>query len=304
MMVDRKSDEQRFRLTYQVKQESIQLRTFLAVQQISKRTLTAIKYEGGKLSVNGIERDVRYILREGDEVEILFPPEEVSEGLVPEMGELDILYEDDAILILNKPAGQSTIPSRDHRSGTIANVVAGKFLRERIPATVHVVTRLDRNTSGLLCIAKNRHIHHLLSMQLATGFHREYIAVVEEHVCRPEFTINEPIGRKEDSIIERTVRQDGQEAITDVRVISLHNVNDVKLTAVNLVLRTGRTHQIRVHMQWAGHSLAGDDLYGGSRELIGRQALHCGKIEFIHPLTLERKIFNSELPTDMQKLIR
>lgn len=303
-MANRQAGEKRFRLTYKVQQENIRLRTFLADRQISKRTLTAIKYGGGQLSVNGIERDVRYHLHQGDEVEVLFPPEEVSGGLVPEDGELDILYEDEAVLILNKPAGQSTIPSRDHRSGSVANVVAGKFLRERIPATVHVVTRLDRNTSGLLCIAKNRHIHHLLSMQLATDFRREYIAIVEGRLEHSDLLIEEPIGRKEDSIIERTVRPDGQEARTDVSVISLHEAGDSELTAVNIRLRTGRTHQIRVHMQWVGHPLAGDDLYGGSRKLIGRQALHCSTLEFIHPMTEERCKFGSDLPEDMKNIIK
>lgn len=161
--------DMRFRLAFLVEEEGMLLREFLHSKGISKRTLTATKYDGGHLTVNGHEQNVRHRLQLGDEVAIIFPPEQPSEGLHPEDGPLDIVYEDEAILILNKPPGQSTIPSRDHPGGTVANYVAGKFVREGLPATVHVVTRLDKDTSGLICIAKNRHIHHLLSEQMVSS---------------------------------------------------------------------------------------------------------------------------------------
>ena len=296
--------DRRFRLLFSVNEEGLKLREFLAQREISKRTLTATKYEGGKLTVNGIERDVRYLLSVGDEVEIIFPEEELSSGLIAQDGVLDIVYEDEAILILNKPAGQSTIPSFNHRLGTIANYTAGKFLREGIPSTVHVVTRLDLNTSGLLCIAKNRHIHHLLGKQIGqSDFERHYEAIVEGHVEQDAFVINERIGRKDGSIIERMVRSDGKEARTDVKVLNRFTKNGCKFTAVALILHTGRTHQIRAHMQWAGHPLAGDDLYGGAQTFIERQALHCSYLTFNHPVTRERKVFRSEMSTDMKQLL-
>ncbi|MCZ2257213.1 RluA family pseudouridine synthase [Sporosarcina sp. G11-34] len=271
---------------------------------ISKRTLAATKYEGGLLLVNGIERDVRYLLREGDEVKILFPPEIPSKGLVVEHGDLAIVFEDEAILILDKPPGQSTMTSQNHQSGTIANYVAGKFSGERIPATVHIVTRLDHNTSGLVCIAKNRHIHHLFGDKIIkSGFHREYEAVVEGHIQEDIFSITERIGRKDGSIIERIVREDGQEARTDVRVIQRYTKNGHDLTRIRLILHTGRTHQIRVHMQWLGHPIAGDDLYGGSQILIARQALHCALLEFTHPITGVKQTFRGELADDMASML-
>lgn len=280
------------------------LREFLHEKGISRRTLTATKYEGGHISVNGIERNVRYPLQTGDLVVVQFPPEQPSMGLQPEEGALSILYEDEAFMIVDKPPGKSTIPSRDHPSGTIANLIAGKFAREQLPATVHVVTRLDRDTSGLICIAKNRHIHHLLSEQMiASGFHREYNAIVERWPTEERCVIEQPIGRKEGSIIERTVRQDGQYARTDVEILQRFQRNGHDLAVVKLVLQTGRTHQIRVHMQWKGHPLAGDDLYGGSHEMIGRQALHCAKLGFTNPLTGTYQLFHSELPHDMQRII-
>ena len=303
-MVEPTIQDLRFRLSFSVDHDKIPLRAFLSEQNISKRTLIATKYEGGKLSVNGTERDVRHLLHRGDEVEILFPLEEVSAGLVVEDGDLAIVYEDDAILILDKPPGQSTIPSYNHQSGTLANFIAGKFDRESIPATIHVVTRLDHNTSGLVCIAKNRHIHHLFGTKLMkSSFQRQYTAVVEGHPKKDEFSLNGRIGRKEGSIIERIVREDGQEARTDVQVLSRTNKDGQDLTHVALVLHTGRTHQIRVHMQWAGHSIAGDDLYGGGQTFISRQALHCTLLEFNHPVTGVKQIFQSEIPDDMKRLL-
>lgn len=296
-------NEKRFALEFTVDSERILLREFLQAMGISKRTLTAVKYEGGKLLVNGAERSVRHILSRGDLVIVEFPPEEPSEGLVPEIGPLEILYEDDAILIINKPAGQGTIPSRDHPNGTVANYVAGKFATEKIPSTVHIVTRLDTDTSGLVCIAKNRHIHHLLSEQMRTvGFHRGYMAFVEGYIEQDAFVVEQPIGRKDGSIIERTVREDGQYARTDVRVLERFVRNEMQYTSVTIKLFTGRTHQIRVHMKWLGHPLIGDDLYGGSREILGRQALHCASIGFRHPLTGEPLMFTSELPLDLVQL--
>lgn len=296
--------DHRFRLSFLVERNDICLRDFLAQQQISKRTLTAVKFDGGHLSVNGVERDVRHILQQGDSVEVIFPPEQPSVGLQAEDGPLQIVYEDESILIVNKQANQSTIPSRDHRNGTVANYVAGKFKREHLPATVHVVTRLDYNTSGLLCIAKNRHIHHLLSSQLIAGnFHREYEAIVEGAVHEEQFTIEKNIGRKSTSIIEREICEDGQFAKTDVKVVRIVHQNNEYLSIVRLVLHTGRTHQIRVHLASIGHPLAGDDLYGGSRATIQRQALHCAFLRFTHPITNEALAFSSPLPEDMQRLI-
>ncbi|MDW0112679.1 RluA family pseudouridine synthase [Sporosarcina saromensis] len=292
-----------FTLQFSVKEDHIQLRDFLQRQGISKRTLTAVKYDGGKLLVNGNEQTVRYTLVEGDTVTICFPIEQPSEGLTPESGPLSIVYEDETIVIIDKPAGQGTIPSRDQSSGTIANVVAGKFADERVPSTVHVVTRLDRDTSGLLCIAKNRHIHHLLNEQMRmTGFYRQYIAFVEGWVDWNEQMIEQPIGRKDGSIIERIVREDGQYARTDAKVFGRFECLGSQYTGVSLVLHTGRTHQIRVHMQWLGHPLVGDDLYGGTRSLLNRQALHCASIGFRHPLTGEQLSFTSGMPVDMKML--
>ncbi|MBE1556936.1 23S rRNA pseudouridine1911/1915/1917 synthase [Filibacter limicola] len=293
----------RFRLVYPVDEDGLLLREFLHSKGISKRTLTATKYGGGSIEVNGIERTVRHPLCAGDVVVVVFPPEQPSAGLYPEDGKLTIIYEDEVLMMVDKPPGQSTIPSRDHPVGTVANSVAGKFAREKLPATVHIVTRLDRDTSGLICIAKNRHIHHLLSEQMiASGFYRQYLAFVEGQLASNQFIIEEPIGRKDGSIMERIVRKDGQYARTDVEVLGQFKKEGHYFTKIALVLHTGRTHQIRVHMQWAGHPVVGDDLYGSTHQLMGRQALHCAKISFTHPLTGEKLEFKSDVSQDMQAL--
>ncbi|AXH98520.1 RluA family pseudouridine synthase [Sporosarcina sp. PTS2304] len=293
-----------FQLDYDVVNKGV-LRDFLAEKEISKTTLTAIKYTGGQILVNGHEQNVRYPLQAGDRVTVLFPPEKISDGLAPEFGALSILYEDETILLLDKPAGQSTIPSRNHPSGTVANYVCGKFMAEGVPSTAHMVTRLDTDTSGIICVAKNRHIHHLLSKQMNENlFKRQYTAFAEGAITPSFLMIEQPIGRKEGSIIERIVRQDGQYARTDVCVEEIAENEATEFSVVKLALHTGRTHQIRVHLQWLGHPLIGDDLYGANEHVFARQALHCSAISFLHPLTKRRIECVSPLPVDMHLFLQ
>ena len=280
------------------------LRDFLKQNEISKRAITAVKYNGGRILVNGKEQTVRWMLEPNDEVTIEFPQETASSGLLPEYGKVAIVSEDDSLLIVEKPAGQGTIPSRNQPSGTVANFVAGKYNVDHHPATVHVVTRLDTDTSGLVCIAKNRHIHHLMSKQLQqVGMDRRYVAFVHGWIQESSFSIEQPIGRKDGSIIERTVRCDGQYARTDVNVVEHYQHQGAPFTVVELRLHTGRTHQIRVHLSHIGHPLVGDDLYGGSRDLLSRQALHCASLAFAHPITNCAVTVESSLPTDMKELL-
>ena len=295
--------DNRFTVTFIAKKQGQLLREAIADFGISKRALTAIKFDGGEILVNGREQNARHILQAGDEITVKFPKEQISGGLIAQEGPLDIVFEDEALLVLDKPAYMSTIPSREHPDGSMANFIAGYFSRQDIASTVHVVTRLDRDTSGLLCIAKHRHIHHLAGlMQRERAIHREYEAIVHGHV-EPQ-SIIAPIGRKDSSIIEREVREDGQYAHTDVSVLKQLMINGSPYSYIRLKLHTGRTHQIRVHMAHIGHPLAGDELYGGSRELIKRQALHCVKLQLMHPVTGKMLIFESILPPDMRKIMK
>lgn len=285
-----------FHLEFTAK-EPMLLREALGKWGISKRSLTSIKFDGGCLLVNGQEKTVRHPLSVGDVVTVLFPYEEVSEGLIRQKGPLDIVYEDDVLLIVNKPPGQSTIPSREHPSNTLANYVAYYYEEMSIPSTVHILTRLDRDTSGLVCLVKNRHIHHI--MNHGHVLNKTYEAIVHGQVEKQYQEIIEPIGRKGSSIIEREVREDGLFAHTDVTIIR----QDSHSSHVKCILHTGRTHQIRVHLAHIGHPIMGDDLYGGKLDLINRQALHCASVEIKHPLTGEMLTITSPMPTDMKRLL-
>lgn len=275
------------------------LREFLKEKRISKSALADIKFHGGRILVNKHEVTVRYVLAHCDHVSVEFPLEEISESMQAEYISLPIVFEDEAVLIINKPAGMNTIPSREHPAGSLANAVLGHYQNIGLSSTVHVVTRLDRDTSGLVLIAKHRHVHHLLSEDQKKGHvKRSYEAFVHGRV-EGSGSIEVPIGRKLDSIIEREVRENGQYAFTEFTTLSAFK----DFSHVRLKLKTGRTHQIRVHMAHIGHPLLGDTLYGGTEERIHRQALHCCWVSFAHPVTNQVLEFKSDLPSDMQKIV-
>ena len=292
----------RFMLKWKIKSTDVgkSVKEFLKEQMISKTALTDIKFHGGKITVNEHEVNVRYPLQINDVLIITFPEEEPSEGLIPERISLDIVYEDEYVLVINKPQGMNTIPSREHPTGSLANSLIGYFQSIKLQATTHIVTRLDRDTSGLVLVAKHRHVHHLLSQQQKSGLiKRMYVAFAEGVFQTNSGSIEEPIGRSDTSIIEREVRRDGQYALTHYRVIQQFPT----FTWLELQLATGRTHQIRVHLSYIGHPLLGDDLYGGRVDLMNRQALHCKQLLFKHPFLNETMQFSSELPDDMKKIL-
>lgn len=277
------------------------IKEFLKEHEISKAALTDIKFSGGKIFVNANEMNVRYVLNIGDVLEVLFPKEVPSEGLKEEDIPLDIVYEDEYILVANKPPFMNTIPSREHPTGSLANALLGYYKQIGLSAATHIVTRLDRNTSGLVLIAKHRHVHHLLSEQQKSGIvKRTYVTIVHGNMKHDSGTIQAPIGRKPDSIIEREVSDSGQYACTHYQVLKrLAFFNFVELR-----LETGRTHQIRVHMSYLGHPLIGDDLYGGSVELLNRQALHCRALTFVHPFQKKMLSFEVPIALDMENILK
>lgn len=271
------------------------------VRGLSRRILISAKSEGGEILLNGSQETVRKLLHAGDKLEVKLPPEEVSKWLVPESINLSIIYEDETLIVLNKPAGMATLPSPKHKSGTLANALIAYYKQIGNPNTVHVVTRLDRETSGLILIAKDRLTHSLLAKsQKQFAIHRKYQAIIEGSLEKWSGTISEPIGRKWDSIVEREVTEAGKKAITHYCVISSWK----EYSLVEIALETGRTHQIRVHFSHINHPLAGDDLYGGKIEIINRQALHCHELTFQHPYTNELLAFRTELPEDMTRIIK
>lgn len=276
------------------------LREFLAHKKISKTALTDIKYHGGKLTVNGQEETVRYILKQSDRITVQFPPEKCSARMCSEALPLSIVYEDDVILVVDKPPGMSIIPSREHPNGTLANAILHHYEQSGQVSAVHFVTRLDYDTSGLVLVAKHRHIHHLLSLaQQEQRITKEYLALIEGTLTPPEGYIHQPIARINDSIIKREVRADGQPASTKYQTAHTFQHNGETFSFLRLQLLTGRTHQIRVHLHWLGHPLLGDALYDGNCTLLHRQALHCTYLQFAHPITNKSLQFESPLPNDL-----
>ena len=276
-------------------------RQYLQERGISKTSLTDIKLHGGNILVDGVHVTVRHVLKKGEQLTVIFPVEEPSQTLIPEKIPLHIVYEDDFLLVINKPRFINTIPSREHPTASIANALMGYYLEIGLTAAPHIVTRLDRNTSGLVLVAKYRHIHHILSkQQQEKQVKREYEAFVEGIVAENNGMIEAPIGRKQDSIIERTVTDGGQYACTHFQVVERYK----QITHVRLMPETGRTHQIRVHMAHIGHPLVGDDLYGGSQILLDRQALHCQYLHFVHPVIDKTMEFSVPLAEDMDQLLK
>jgi 23S rRNA pseudouridine1911/1915/1917 synthase len=276
------------------------LRDFLRKEKdLSRQGLTDIK-RSGTLLVNGKGVTVRHVLKEGDEVTVIFPPEERSSGLQPKELPLSIVYEDEHLLVINKQVNLPTIPSIYHPERSLANAILFHYDLNNIHCTFHAVNRLDRDTSGLLIVAKHRYAHDLLTKQQKIGnVNRTYLAIVHGLMENPEGMIKAPIGRKEGSIIEREVRIDGQEAVTNFQVVKQLDEE----TVVKLFLETGRTHQIRVHMSYLGHPLLGDDLYGGKLTKISRQALHSWQLQFFHPFLKQDMNFIVDPPDDMADII-
>jgi 23S rRNA pseudouridine1911/1915/1917 synthase len=272
---------------------------YVKEKKISKRALTDIKFNGGDILVNSQHVTVRYCLKENDILTVIFPQEERGTSLVADDVPFKIVYEDDHCLVINKPPFIPSIPSREHEKGTLANGLIKYYQQKQIPSTIHIVNRLDKDTSGLMLVAKHRFAHSLFSeQQKKKEIHRTYEAIVHGVINQSVGVIEKPIGRKNDSIIEREICEDGQEAITHFQVLHTYQ----NKSHLKLVLETGRTHQIRVHLSSIGHPLCGDTLYGGDIAEISRQALHSSQLSFWHPL-LERDFqFTSELPDDMKGL--
>ncbi|GAB3059808.1 RluA family pseudouridine synthase [Virgibacillus ainsalahensis] len=287
--------------TIEQKHEGMTIRDYLRmVQSFSRRMVKIVKFDGGKIEVNGQPQNVRFSLAAGDKLNIEFPKEEVGDNLKAEEMDLSIIFEDEAIIVIDKPAGMAVLPSFNHQSGTLANGLLGYYNKTNVPYSVHVVTRLDRDTSGLVLIAKHRLSHSLLQAALKNGkLKRKYKAVVQGYLQCRAGVVDAPIDRKENSIIERTVKDSGKKARTHFEVIRESNNHSL----IEIELETGRTHQIRVHFSYLGHPLAGDDLYGGSGKFIGRQALHCMELVLEHPFSKETLKFACPLHEDMERLI-
>ena len=290
---------------------------------VSQRMRRRLRNEG-IITVNNEPATWNTLVHGGDHLVMKLTPEQEF-SLSPM--DLDIVYEDEHILVINKAAGVLMHPTSTVRDHTLANGVLYYYQETHQHYDFHPVHRLDKDTSGIVIIAKTSVVQHAFDKK-HIHFHKSYDAIVEGKLPAVSLTINWPIGRKPGSIIERYCTTEGKPARTDITVIS-HNTRPIvdkspiidsntiigsnnmadgncetHFTHVQCLLHTGRTHQIRVHVSQLGYPLAGDDLYGGHLDYIQRQALHAARVSFHHPMTNEWLELSADMPQDMKDLIQ
>ena len=266
---------------------------------ISDRLLKKLKLNH-QIFLNYIPVNINYSdLKIGDFISIVLDFEEEYDNIVPLKSNLNIIYEDNYLLVVNKPSNMPVHPSCNHFEDSLSNIVKYYFDCIGLKRKIRIVNRLDKDTSGIVIFAKNEYIQEALIQQMKnTTFKKEYLAILNGILEKNSDTISAPIARKENSIIERCVNfETGDIAITHYDLIK---TIDNKYSLVHFVLETGRTHQIRVHSAYIGHPILGDTLYGSSSNLINRQALHAQKVSFIHPITKKSIILEAPLPEDMR----
>lgn len=287
-------------INYQIDKTAAGLRVeqFLKRKGYSSQNISSIKHMPESILVNGVHYYMRQELAEGDSLSVCISETKCSDKIPPVELPLDIVYEDEDIIVLNKPAGMPIHPSLNNYYNTMANALAWYYQEQDKPFIFRCCNRLDRDTSGLTVVAK-----HLVSAGILSSMtgrrevHREYLAIASGQVTPEAGTISAPLGRKPGTIIERMVDWDnGETAITHYHVVKTTR----HYSLVALKLDTGRTHQIRIHMKHLGYPLIGDYLYNPDMRHIGRQALHSHKLSFCHPITGEMMSFTAPLPDDMQ----
>lgn len=291
-------------IDYIIDEDSAGLRVeqFLRRKRYSGQNLSEIKRMPKSILVNGVHYYMRQELSTGDHLQVRICETQNSEKIPPTKLPLDIIYEDEDLLVLNKPAGMPIHPSLNNYTNSIANALAYYFQSQGKPFIFRCCNRLDRDTSGLTIVSKHLVSGSILSdMTKYRKVHREYLAIVRGSVTPSEGTIQAPLGRKEGTIIERTVDwEHGEDAVTHYKVVKEANGHSL----VSLRLETGRTHQIRIHMKYLGYPLIGDYLYNPDMEYMTRQALHSHHMEFTHPITGEHMSFTAPLPEDMARVMQ
>lgn len=269
-------------------------------QDLSSRLVRSAAREQ-RVKVNNTVVRMNYVLKLGDIIEIQLNKEE-SQNIEPQPMDIDIVYEDSDILVVNKPPFMVVHPTKSYPENTLANGVLHYFKTSGQNCIVRLVSRLDMNTSGLIIIAKNQFSHMALAREMAKAdFEKSYLAIVHGNLSEKKGTIDKPIFRPTEDSIKRTVDERGQRSITHFEVIeSLKDADLVKLT-----LETGRTHQIRVHLSHLGNPIFGDNLYCDINDdiYINRQALHAYKLSFPNPRTGKKIDLEAPMPEDMKELL-
>lgn len=289
-------------LNYHITEDADSLRTeqYLRRRGFSYQNLTQLKKMPESILINGVWCYMRTPLHSGDILTVHIRETESSPNIPPVELPLDIVYEDEDIIVVNKPAGMPVHPSLNNYRNSLANALMYYYQQQGKPFIFRCTNRLDRDTSGLTVIAKHMVSSSILSSMTARHeIEREYLAVVQGSVVPSSGTIDAPIGRTGSSLIERKIDfEHGERAVTHYHVVKEENGHSL----VSLILETGRTHQIRVHMKYIGFPLVGDYLYNPDMEYIQRQALHSCRLSFRHPITGKHMEFTADLPEDMDRI--
>lgn len=254
---------------------------------LTKRQISQAKFREKGICINGEKKRISYMAVPGEVLTVCLEERTEDTGKVfPKQGELEILYEDPDILAVNKPGGLACHPGRGHYEDSLGNLAAGLFEKRGAPCPVRIIGRLDKDTSGVVILAKNQVGAARLGEQKNKGiFQKEYIGLVRGHLEESEGRVREPIGKIPGEKLKMQVTSRGKEADTSYQVLKF--LEDATLTRWKI--RTGRTHQIRVHMAWLGHPLVGDRIYGtGENPYFPGLALHCAKAVFLQPFTGEK----------------
>ena len=290
------------KLSYRIEPEfyGYTIEKYLKLKGYSHGCIVYLKKTEEGIRRNGIWAYTKEKLEAGDLLETVFEEGDSSENIVAVEMPLDIVYEDEDIFVLNKPADTPIHPSQGNYDNSLANGVKYYYESKGIPFVFRCINRLDRDTTGLVIIAKNMLSGAVLNQAMVNReIKRTYLAVVKGELPK-EGTIDFPIARKDGSTVERCVDfEKGESAVTHFECLRRSG----EYSLAKIWLETGRTHQIRVHMNAIGHPLPGDFLYHPDFSKIGRQALHSWRLEFHHPVTGEVMKFEQELPEDMKKLL-
>lgn len=284
-------------LVWSVEKEEVLKKVLIEEMGISLRMISELKSRRA-VNVNGTLRFNHEPVHVGEIITVDLGENRSEYGL--EEGVVDVIYEDEDIVAVNKSPFIVVHPTGTHLTGTLLNYMESWFRQNGILEKVRFISRLDRDTSGILLIAKNRYAHHRMSQaHQDMMMQKTYVALIEGKMKRQDGEINAPIGRRENDGIKREVMEDGQTAITKYKVLK----EGEKFSLVELTPVTGRTHQLRCHMAYIGYPLIGDSLYGGNMEYMNRQALHSVTLEFFSPRKEEKIYLKAELPQDMQELV-
>lgn len=290
-------------LTYEITEQdaSQSIEQYLKGKGYSSQCIKELKKMPESILLDGRWEYMKTVLKAGDTLTVHVQEEASSEKIPPVNLPLDIIYEDEDIMVINKPADMPIHPSLNNYYNSLANGLAWYFERQNKPFIFRCVNRLDRDTSGLTIIAKHILSGGILSSMVTNRvIHREYRAIVRGKVTPADGTIDAPIARVGDSIIERCVNfEKGERAVTHYRTVDYQNGHSL----LSIHLETGRTHQIRVHMKHIGFPLIGDCLYNPDMEHIRRQALHSYRLQFTHPITGKSMDFVAPLPPDMESVL-